>query len=63
MPRNLATSRRIAAPMWANMATAALESAAPRPCSQPSITAADVGGRDQAVSSPKGAVSTQASST
>ena len=45
------------------MAAAALQSALPRPCSQPSAIAPEVGERVQAVSSPKGAVSTQASKT
>ena len=60
MPAGPGTREAISAPMWAKMATAVLQSAAPRPPSHPSRTAAAVGGSDQAERSPNGAVSRQA---
>lgn len=48
--------------MWQNIAAASLESELPLPRSDPSTTSPLAGGKDQAVSSPYGAVSTHASS-
>lgn len=49
--------------MWQKIATPALESALPRPHSQPPSMTPDVGGWVQAASSPNGAVSRHASRT
>lgn len=46
--------------MWAKIETATFESALPRPKSQPSRISAPVGGTDQELTSPNGAVSRQA---